>query len=88
LSRCAFFPSISTLGDASSPLLISFDDAVTLFHEFGHGCHGMLSHVHYPTLAGTNVVVDYVEFPSQLMEHWLCVDEVCEIGFGFGVWFC
>lgn len=63
-------------GDGASPLLISFDDAVTLFHEFGHACHGILSHVTYPSLAGTSVVVDYVEFPSQLMEHWLCVDEV------------
>jgi len=65
-------------GDPNSPLLISFDDGVTLFHEFGHACHGLLSNVTYPSLSGTNVYVDYVEFPSQLMEHWLTVDEVLQ----------
>lgn len=52
------------------PTLLSFDDAVTLFHEFGHGCHGMLSDVTYQRLAGTSVLRDFVELPSQLMEHW------------------
>ena len=51
--------------------LLSFDDARTLFHEFGHGLHGMLSDVTYPLLSGTGVARDFVEFPSQLYEHWL-----------------
>ena len=55
-------------GEAS---LLSFDDARTLFHEFGHGLHGMLSDVTYPLISGTNVARDFVEFPSQLYEHWL-----------------
>jgi peptidyl-dipeptidase Dcp len=58
------------------PLLISWDDAVTLFHEFGHALHGLNSDVQYPTLAGTNVVRDFVEFPSQLNENWLPTPEV------------
>jgi peptidyl-dipeptidase Dcp len=53
------------------PTLLSFDDANTLFHEFGHGMHGMLSDVTYKRLSGTNVLRDFVELPSQLMEHWL-----------------
>lgn len=53
------------------PSLLSFDDARTLFHEFGHGLHGMLSNVTYPMLSGTAVARDFVEFPSQLYEHWL-----------------
>jgi peptidyl-dipeptidase Dcp len=57
-------------------LLISWDDAVTLFHEFGHALHGLNSDVQYPTLAGTNVVRDFVEFPSQLNENWLPTPEV------------
>jgi len=52
------------------PVLISPDDVVTMFHEFGHALHGMLSNVEYPTLAGTNVPRDFVEFPSQFNEHW------------------
>ena len=55
----------------SDPCLLSFDDAVTLFHEMGHALHGLLSHVHYPRLSGTNVARDFVELPSQLFEHWL-----------------
>jgi len=51
--------------------LLSFDDARTLFHEFGHGLHGMLSNVTYKRLAGTSVLRDFVELPSQLYEHWL-----------------
>lgn len=58
------------------PVLISWDDAVTLFHEFGHALHGLSSDVTFPTLAGTNVARDYVEFPSQLLERWLEVPEV------------
>lgn len=61
-----------------SPVLISFDDANTLFHEFGHALHGLLSRCKYPDLAGTRVYVDYVEFPSQLLEHWMLVPEVLQ----------
>lgn len=63
-------------GKAGEPLLISWDDAVTMFHEFGHALHGLSSNVTYPTLSGTNVATDYVEFPSQLLEHWLSTPEV------------
>ncbi len=58
--------------------LLSFDDARTLFHEFGHALHGLLSNVTYPSLAGTNVARDFVELPSQLYEHWLEVPEILE----------
>lgn len=58
------------------PVLISFDDASTLFHEFGHALHGLLSDVTYPTLQSPNVASDFVEFPSQLMERWLTTPEV------------
>lgn len=58
-------------GGDGAPTLLSFDDARTLFHEFGHALHGMLSDVTYPTLAGTAVSRDFVEFPSQLYEHWI-----------------
>jgi peptidyl-dipeptidase Dcp len=58
------------------PALLSFDDARTLFHEFGHGLHGLLSNVTYPLLAGTAVPSDFVELPSQLYEHWLEVPQV------------
>ncbi|MGI9089858.1 MAG: peptidyl-dipeptidase Dcp [Gemmatimonadaceae bacterium] len=52
------------------PALLSFDDVTTMFHEFGHALHGMFSQVEYPTLAGTSVPRDFVEFPSQFNEHW------------------
>ena len=52
------------------PALLTFDNVTTIFHEFGHALHGMLSNVKYPTLAGTNVPRDFVEFPSQFNEHW------------------
>ncbi|MBV8888356.1 MAG: M3 family metallopeptidase [Alphaproteobacteria bacterium] len=58
-----------------SPALLSFDDARTLFHEFGHGLHGLLSRVRYPTQSGTSVKRDFVEFPSQLFEHWMDTPE-------------
>ncbi len=58
--------------------LLSFDDARTLFHEFGHGLHGLLSNVTYPLLAGTAVASDFVELPSQLYEHWLEVPEILQ----------
>ena len=57
-------------GAAGEPSLLSPDDARTLFHEFGHGLHGMLSDVTYPSLSGTSVFTDFVELPSQLYEHW------------------
>jgi len=60
------------------PALLSFDDARTLFHEFGHALHGMLSNVTYPLLAGTAVPSDFVELPSQLYEHWLEVPEILQ----------
>jgi peptidyl-dipeptidase Dcp len=63
-------------GRPDEPVLISWDDATTLFHEFGHAVHGLASDVHYPSLSGTAVPRDYVEFPSQLLEHWLATPEV------------
>ena len=63
-------------GGASEPSLLSFDDARTLFHEFGHGLHGLLSDVTYPLLAGTAVSTDFVELPSQLYEHWLSQPDI------------
>jgi peptidyl-dipeptidase Dcp len=69
------------------PVLISWTDAVTLFHEFGHGLHGLNSNVTYPSLAGTSVARDFVELPSQLNERWLPTPELlsrfavhCETG--------
>jgi len=58
------------------PVLVSWDDAVTLFHEFGHALHAMTSEVTYPSLAGTSVARDFVEFPSQLNENWLSTQAV------------
>jgi peptidyl-dipeptidase Dcp len=58
------------------PVLISWTDAVTLFHEFGHGLHGLCSAVTYPSLAGTAVVRDFVELPSQLNERWLATPQM------------
>lgn len=55
----------------SDPALLNFDDARTLFHEFGHALHGLLSNVRFPRLSGTNVARDFVELPSQIFEHWL-----------------
>jgi peptidyl-dipeptidase Dcp len=63
-------------GKEGEPVLISWDDASTLFHEFGHALHGLNSNVTYPVLSGTNTVTDYVEFPSQVMERWLSTPEV------------
>lgn len=58
------------------PTTISWEDATTLFHEFGHALHGLCSNVSYPSLSGTNVARDYVEFPSQILEHWLPTPEI------------
>jgi peptidyl-dipeptidase Dcp len=63
-------------GAPGQPTLLSFDDARTLFHEFGHGLHGLLSNVTYERLSGTSVLRDFVELPSQLFEHWLDEPEV------------
>jgi peptidyl-dipeptidase Dcp len=63
-------------GRPGEPVLVSWDDASTLFHEFGHALHGLSSNVTYPSLSGTAVARDYVEFPSQLLEHWLSTPEV------------
>ncbi len=63
-------------GQPGEPVLISWDDAVTMFHEFGHALHGLLSAIRFPTLAGTNTLRDFVEFPSQLHEHWLATPEL------------
>jgi len=63
-------------GKPGEPILVSWDDATALFHEFGHALHGLSSSVSYPSLSGTNVARDYVEFPSQLLEHWLSTPEV------------
>ncbi|MGN6551033.1 MAG: M3 family metallopeptidase [Pararhizobium sp.] len=60
------------------PALLSLDDARTLFHEFGHALHGLLSDVTYPSVSGTSVSRDFVELPSQLYEHWLTVPEILQ----------
>jgi peptidyl-dipeptidase Dcp len=63
---------------AGEPTLLTYDEVVTLFHEFGHGLHGMFSHVEYPMFAGTNVPRDFVEYPSQVNEMWAAWPEVVE----------
>jgi peptidyl-dipeptidase Dcp len=61
-----------------TPTLLSFDDVRTLFHEFGHGLHGLLSNVTYRRLSGTNVLQDFVELPSQIFENWAMTAEVLQ----------
>ena len=61
---------------AGQPVLLSLDEAKTLFHEFGHALHGLLSDVTYPSVAGTGVAGDFVELPSQLFEHWLTTTQI------------
>ena len=63
-------------GKPGEPVLVSWDDARTLFHEFGHALHGLCSDVNYPSLSGTSVPRDYVELPSQINERWLATPEV------------
>jgi peptidyl-dipeptidase Dcp len=70
-NNCNYLP-----GPPGEPVLLSWSDARTLFHEFGHALHGLLSDVTYPSLAGTQVPPDYVEFPSQILEHWLTTPEL------------
>jgi peptidyl-dipeptidase Dcp len=65
-------------GKPGEPVLISWDDATTLFHEFGHALHGLSSNVTYPSLSGTSVATDYVEFPSQILERWVSTPEVLQ----------
>jgi peptidyl-dipeptidase Dcp len=65
-------------GKPGEPVLVSWDDATTMFHEFGHALHGLNSNVTYPTLSGTAVARDYVEFPSQILERWLLTPEVLQ----------
>ena len=67
--------SMAPVGEST---LLSLDDARTLFHEFGHGLHGLLSTVRYPRLSGTKVLRDFVEFPSQVFENWLLQPEILE----------
>ena len=63
-------------GGAGAPTTISFDDATTMFHEFGHALHGLSSNVTYPGVSGTNTARDFVEFPSQVNENWFTTPEV------------
>jgi len=63
----------------AGPSLLSFSEAQTLFHEFGHGLHGLFSNVRYGSLSGTNVPRDFVEFPSQVMENWMSEPEVLKL---------
>lgn len=62
-----------------APALMSWDDASTMFHEFGHGMHGLLSNVTYPSVGGTSVKRDFVEFPSQIHERWFATPEVLNV---------
>ncbi|TKW68690.1 MAG: M3 family metallopeptidase [Paracoccus denitrificans] len=71
---CNFTPPAS----AGEPAYLSWDDARTLFHEFGHALHHILSDVHWPSISGTSVARDFVELPSQLYEHWLEQPEVLD----------
>ncbi len=63
----------------NTPALLTFDEACTLFHEFGHALHGLLSQCTYPSVAGTSVARDFVELPSQIMENWAADPEVLKI---------
>ena len=63
-------------GPAGEPTLVSYDNVTTMFHEFGHALHGMFSAVKYPTLAGTSVSRDFVEFPSTFQEDWAAHPDV------------
>jgi peptidyl-dipeptidase Dcp len=65
-------------GKPGEPVLISLDDAETLFHEFGHALHDLLSNVTYQSISGTNTATDFVEFPSQVHEHWVLTPEVLD----------
>ncbi|MEX0272925.1 MAG: M3 family metallopeptidase [Flavobacteriaceae bacterium] len=66
-------------GTKSKPSLLTFNEVTTLFHEFGHGLHGMLANTTYPSLSGTSVYWDFVELPSQIMENWCYEREALEL---------
>ncbi|MDE2110492.1 MAG: M3 family metallopeptidase [Alphaproteobacteria bacterium] len=68
--------NLNFVAAAGQPILISWDDAATMFHEFGHALHGLNSNVNYPSLAGANTAPDFIEFPSQLNERWLPTRDV------------
>ncbi len=68
-----------TKPSGDSPTLLTFDEATTLFHEFGHALHGLLSDCTYPRLSGTSVPRDFVELPSQIMEHWAAEPDVLKV---------
>jgi peptidyl-dipeptidase Dcp len=74
-----FNPPVVQAETNSSETFVSIDDAITLFHEFGHGLHGLLSNVPYGRLAGTCVLRDFVELPSQLFEHWALEKEQLQV---------
>ncbi len=71
---CNFTPSTP-----SKPSLLTFNEVTTLFHEFGHGLHGMLANTQYPSLSGTSVYWDFVELPSQILENWCYEKEALEL---------
>ena len=73
---CNFTPSTAT-----KPSLLTFNEVTTLFHEFGHGLHGMLANTTYPSLSGTSVYWDLVELPSQVLENWCYEKEAFELSF-------
>ena len=64
---------------ADTPSLLTIDEVQTLFHEFGHALHGMLTRCHYPSVSGTSVARDFVELPSQINEHWATHPEVLKL---------
>ena len=61
------------------PALLSYDEVETIYHEFGHALHGLLSQCHYETISGTSVARDFVELPSQINEHWASEPEVLKV---------
>ena len=75
MARSPRSSSTTTISRKATPTLLSFDDAETLFHEFGHGLHSLLSRVRYRSQSGTAVRRDFVEFPSQIFEHWMSAPE-------------